>query len=84
MEAILLFSLIVALVGVAYVVVGESLKAYQIRRRDRYAFYVGGAWMLVLAVLIPNIEILQTWGYATYGLLYAVHAVGSYVYLARE
>jgi hypothetical protein len=83
-EAILLFSLIVALVGVAYVVVGESLKAYQIRARDRYAFYIGGAWMLVLAVLMPNIEVLQTWGYAAYGLLYAVHAVGSYVYLARE
>jgi hypothetical protein len=83
MEAILIFSLIVALVGVAYVVVGESLKAYRIRALDRYAFYVGGAWMLVLAVLFPNVEILQTWGYLVFGVLYAVHGVGSYVLLAR-
>ncbi|PSP92169.1 hypothetical protein BRC87_00705 [Halobacteriales archaeon QS_4_66_20] len=77
----LLFSLVVGLVGVAYLVVGEALRAYYIRRRDRFAFYVGGAWMLVLAALLPSIEFFHTWGYATFGVVYAAHAVVSYLLL---
>lgn len=83
LAAIITFSLIVALVGVAYLVAGETLKAHRIRARDRYAFYVGGAWILVLAVLMPNVEVLRTWGYVVFGALYAVHGVGSYVLLSR-
>lgn len=83
LESILIFSLVVALVGVAYVVAGESLKAYRIRARDRYAFFVGGVWMLALAVLMPNVAVLRTWGYVVFGALYAVHGVGSYVLLAQ-
>jgi hypothetical protein len=78
----LIFSLTVALVGVAYLVVGESLRAYYIRRRDRWAFYVGGAWMILLAIIIPNFELLETWGYTAFGVLYAAHAVASYVALS--
>ena len=74
-------SLVVGLVGVAYLVVGEALRAYYIRRRDRFAFYVGGAWMLVLAALLPSIEFFHTWGYATFGVVYAAHAVVSYLLL---
>lgn len=81
-ESIVIFSLVVALIGVAYLVVGESLKAYRIRRRDRYAFYVGGVWMLLLAVAMPNVAVLETWGYAAFGVVYAIHAVGSYLHLS--
>lgn len=77
----LLFSLIVALIGVAYLVVGEALRAYYIRRRDRWSFYLGGAWILVLAVLMPNVAFFHTWGYATFGVTYAVHAAASYLVL---
>lgn len=82
-ESILLFSLPVALVGVAYLVTGESLRAYYIRRRDRWSFYLGGAWMLLLAVVMPNVEMLETWGYTVFGITYAVHALGSYLVLSR-
>ncbi|MFC7073415.1 hypothetical protein ACFQJ7_00615 [Halovenus rubra] len=78
---ILLFSLIVGLVGVGYLVVGEALRAYYIRRRDRWAFYIGGGWMLTLAALMPNVDIFQTWGYATFGIAFAIHAVVSYLAL---
>jgi hypothetical protein len=78
----LIFSLTVALVGVAYLVVGESLRAYYIRRRDRWAFYVGGGWMVLLAVAIPNVELLETWGYTAFGVLYGAHAVASYFVLS--
>jgi hypothetical protein len=79
---ILLFSLIVGLVGVGYLVVGEALRAYYIRRRDRWAFYIGGGWMLGLAVLMPNVAVLETWGYATFGIVFATHAVVSYLILS--
>jgi hypothetical protein len=37
--------------------------------------------MLVLAALLPQISLLRQWGYAVFGLVFAVHAVGSYLYL---
>jgi len=77
----LIFSLSIALVGVGYVVIGESLRAYYIRRRDRWAFYAGGGWMVLLALVIPSVDLLETWGYAVFGILYFVHAVVSYVAL---
>jgi len=80
--SILIFSLTVGLVGVAYLVVGESLRAYYIRRRDRWAFYLGGAWMLALAAVMPNVGTLETWGYAAFGGLYLVHSVVSYLALS--
>lgn len=78
----LIFSRSVALVGVSYLVLGESLRAYYIRRRDRWAFYIGGGWMVLLAIVIPNVELLETWGYTAFGALYFVHAVASYVALS--
>lgn len=78
---ILVFSPIVGLTGVAYLVVGEALRAYRVRRRDRLAFYVGGGWMLVLAVLLVQVEFLHTWGYALFGIIYGGHALGSYLVL---
>lgn len=81
--SLVLFSLIVALVGVAYLVMGNTLNAYNIRKLDRYAFYVGGGWMLVLAAAMPNVGFLRTWGYAVYGALFLLHSVGSYIVLDR-
>jgi hypothetical protein len=76
-----IFAVFVGAVGLAYLLAGNSLKAYYIRRRDRYAFYAGGVWILALAVLIPRIGLLQRWGYAAFGVAFAVHAVASYLYL---
>jgi hypothetical protein len=80
-QEILLFSQFVGLTGVGYLVVGEALRAYYIRRRDRWTFYIGGLWMLVLAALLPNVPVLQTWGYAAFGIVYGIHAVASYIAL---
>jgi hypothetical protein len=38
--------------------------------------------MLLLAVAIPNVELLETWGYTAFGVLYGAHAVASYVVLS--
>lgn len=75
------FSIIVGGVGLSYIVVGNSLKAYYIRRLDRFAFYIGGIWMFVLAALIPYVDVLQTWGYAAFGIVFGFHAVASYLAL---
>ncbi len=82
-ESAVIFGMIVGLVGVGYVVVGSSLAAYYIRKRDRYTFYAGGLWMLVLAVAIPVVPTLRTWGYATFGGLYLLHSVAAYLLLRR-
>ncbi|MFB6141266.1 MAG: hypothetical protein ABEJ26_12635 [Halosimplex sp.] len=73
--------LVVVLLGVSYVVVGNVLKAYYIRWRDRVAFYVGGVWLAALGAAIPNVDVLRTWGYAVFGASYAAYAVGVYLYL---
>ena len=78
-----IFAVLVGAVGLAYLVAGNLLKAYYIRKRDRQTFYVGGVWMLVLAGVIPHVGVLRTWGYAAFGIAFGVHAVGSYVVLAR-
>jgi len=78
-----IFAVFVGAVGLAYLVAGNVLKAYYIRKRDRQTFYVGGVWMLLLAGVIPHVGVLRTWGYAAFGIAFGVHAVGSYVVLAR-
>ncbi|MCL9812876.1 hypothetical protein [Natranaeroarchaeum aerophilus] len=77
------FGLIVIAVGAFYIVQAASLRAYPIRDRDRYAFYVGGVWMLAYGAAMPNIGVLQEWGYAGFGILFAIHGIASYVFLAR-
>ena len=78
----MIFGLIIAMIGAIYIVEAASLEAYQIRARDRYAFYVGGLWMLAYGAVMPNVEFLQEWGYAIFGLLFAAHGVASYLYLS--
>jgi hypothetical protein len=75
------FGMVVGLVGVAYVVVGSSLSAYYIRKRDRYAFYAGAVWMLPLAAAMMVVPVLQRWGYAAFGGLYLVHSIAAYLLL---
>lgn len=82
-EAALVFAMVVGLVGVAYLVVGNALRAYYIRRRDRFAMYVGGAWMVGLAAAIPVFDPLRTWGFAVYGALFGLYPLVTYVALSR-
>jgi len=81
--SLLIFSLAILFVGVAYLVLGNTLKAYAIQRRDRIPFYVGGLWMIALGTVMPHVEVLETWGYATFGGLYVLYAVGTYLVLSR-
>ncbi|WP_135820274.1 hypothetical protein [Halostella litorea] len=74
---------IVVLIGAAYLVVGNTLKAYRIRTRDRYAFYGGGALMVALGTVMPFVDALLTWHYAAFGLAYLAYALASYAVLAR-
>lgn len=69
---------ILVLLGAGYVVAGETMKAYHIRDRDRYAFHVGGLLMVALGVAIATYEPLYEWGYAAFGGVYLAYAVASY------
>jgi hypothetical protein len=78
-----IFAVAVGAVGLAYLLAGNALRAYYIRRRDRLAFYAGGVWMLTLAAAIPAVPLLRQWGYAAFGIAFGLHAVASYYVLAR-
>lgn len=80
---LLVLSLILVLIGLAYLFVGNAMRAYRIRDRDRYAFYAGGLLMIGLGTAIPYLEFLRTWAYAVMGSLYLVYALVTYVVLTR-
>jgi hypothetical protein len=82
-ESILALSVIVVVLGVAYGVLGSSMRAYHIRLRDRAVFYVGTGWMVALGTALPLVDGLETWGYAAFGGTYFVYALGAYVFLTR-
>lgn len=82
-ETAFVLGIILVMLGIGYIVAGETLKAYQIRTRDRRAFHAGGALMVGLGVAIPNIEILHTWGYAVFGATYLGYALATYAVLTR-
>ena len=77
-ETAFVLGLVLVMLGLAYLVAGETLKAYRIRDRDRRAFQVGGLLMIGLGVAIANVEALRKWGFAAYGGTYVVYAVASY------
>ena len=79
----MIFGLIIAAIGATYVVQAASLRAYNVRTRDRHAFYVGGIWMLIYGAVMPNVEVLQEWGYVIFGILFAGHGIASYVFLSE-
>lgn len=82
--SVVILGIVLVLLGVAYLGVGNALRAYRIRRRDRYTFYLGGLGMLALGGALPNSAFLIEWGYATFGGLYLVYALGSYAVLSRS
>lgn len=79
----LTLGIIVVMLGLGYLVAGETLKAYHIRARDRYALHAGGVLLVVVGVAIPNLDALHTWGYTAFGASYAVYAAASYLVLTR-
>jgi len=82
-ESAMMVSLILVMLGVAYAVMGASLRAYYVRRVDRYTFYVGTVLMVGLGTLVPHVEVLQTWAYAAFGGAYFVYAVAAWAFLSR-
>lgn len=72
-----------AISGVAYLYMGQLLAAYNIRTADRYAFYTGGVWLLILAAILPHVPPLAGWEIAVFGVGLAAHNIGSYVVLSR-
>lgn len=72
-----------AISGIAYLYMGQLLDAYNIRAADRYSFYTGGAWLLVLAAFVPHVPLLAGWEFAVLGVGLAGHNIGSYVVLSR-
>jgi hypothetical protein len=82
-ETAMMFSIIAVMLGVAYGMLGSSMRAYRIRTRDRWIFYVGTVWMVALGVAVPQSALLEQWVYAAFGGLYFVYAIGAYVVLSR-
>ena len=82
-EAVFTQSIILVFVGLAYLVTANALRAYHIRARDRYAFYVGGIMLIGLGAAMPYVDILWTWGYAVFGTLYFAYAIVTYLVLSR-
>ncbi|MFB6151680.1 MAG: hypothetical protein ABEJ40_07735 [Haloarculaceae archaeon] len=80
---LLTLAVIVVMLGTGYVVAGHVLKAYRIRDRDRYPFYVGGVGMVALGVALPAFEILREWPYVAFGGGYLAYALVTYAYLTR-
>lgn len=80
-NSLLSLSVISVLLGVAYLVVGNVLKAYYIRATDRYAFYVGGVVLIALGPLLPGFEVGRTYPYLVFGGVYLVYSVATYLYL---
>lgn len=70
-------------IGLGYVVMANSLKAYGIRRADRLALTLGGCWILGLGALLPHLAFLREWGFATFGGVYLAYALASYRVLSR-
>jgi hypothetical protein len=78
------FSHVLIFLGLGFLLTGNLLRTVRIRRRDRIPFYVGGVWMLVLASLLPHVEVLQYWGYAVFGVLFLGQALASYALTGPE
>lgn len=82
-ETAMTVSIIAIMLGVAYGLLGSSMRAYRIRSRDRRIFYVGTVWMVALGVVVPQSALLERWVFAVFGGLYFIYAMGAYVVLRR-
>lgn len=72
------------MIGVAYLFMGQLLESYRIRTADRYAFYVSGGWLLVLAAVLPNVPVFQGWVFTAMGVGIAVQHIGAYLYISHS
>lgn len=79
-----IFTTIMVLIGVYYVVLGNQLRAYYVRSKDRYALYIAGAWLLALSGLVPHFPILTKWMYAIYGVTFGAYSLGAYRILSAR
>lgn len=77
-------STIWGLIGIAYLLTGNTLKAYYIRAKDRYTFYIGGILIILMSMLTPNVEFLQKWTYSIFGVFFIAFSVTSYFYMKGE
>lgn len=77
------FGLAIAVAGVGFLFVGNALRAYRIRKRDRWVFYGAGVWMLVFASWFTQTEFMRLAGYAVFGILFFVYSIAAYVVLGR-
>ncbi len=80
-NSLLALSVVSVLLGVAYLVVGNVLKAYYIRAGDRYAFYAGGVLLAALGPALPAFEPTRTYPYLVFGGVYLAYSVVAYAYL---
>lgn len=71
------------ILGIAYLYLGQLLRAYDIRDADCYAFYAGGVWILLLSALIPHVSRFQGWEFAVFGVGYAIYCLTAYAVLSR-
>lgn len=78
------FGLVIAVAGVGFLFVGNALRAYHIRKRDRWVFYGAGVWMLVYASWFTHSEFLRLAGYAVFGILFLLYSIAAYVLLGRD
>jgi hypothetical protein len=82
-RGLVFFGLVIATVGLGLLITGAVLSSYRVRRRDRWVFYGGGIWVLLLASWIPHVQILRYIGVGLFGVLFIVYAIAAYVYLTR-
>ena len=76
-------STIIAMVGTYYILSGNQLKAYYVRKKDRYSLYIGGMWVLGLSLVLPHFHLLARWCYGIYGISFLVYSLTAY-YLTKE
>jgi len=77
-------STIWGLVGIAYLLMGNTLKAYYIRAKDRYTFFIGCILIILIPKLLPNLDVLHKWTYSIYGVFFIAFSVITYYYLKGE
>ena len=70
--------------GVCYLFMGQLLEAYNIRKVDRYAFYIGGVWFLMMVAILPHVTLLQDWELAAFGIGIAIHNIATYLILSKK
>ncbi len=77
-------STIFLMMGAYYFLMGNQLKAYYIRKKDRNAFYVGGGIFVILSAVVPHFYILQKWMWTIYGIAFLGFSLSTYYVLSKR